>query len=147
MRAFELRVCFSMKRIIESWCLRQEICRLTPVSRTNGADRFKVVTYRYAKLCCFVKVVWVSSCDVGNSNRHCSSRRARGVCCITEQEHCPPRHQDTFRVTPVLHHGHCRCHHLATLLANRQRLDNFSRGRHASRFQNTDAQMQTGSDA
>ena len=75
-------MCFSMMRIIKSWCLRQEIRLLTLVSMTNGADSFKNVTYRYARLCCFAKVVWVSLCDVGKHstlNRHCLSRRSRGA--------------------------------------------------------------------
>ena len=36
-----------MLRTTESWCLRQEIRRLTPVRRTYGADRFQEVTIQY----------------------------------------------------------------------------------------------------
>merc|ERR1712135_196853 len=55
MHAFELRVCFSMLCITESWCLRQEIRRLTHVRKTDRADRVKEVTCQYRDTLPFTK--------------------------------------------------------------------------------------------
>ena len=46
---------------------------------------------------------------------------------------CPPEHQDTFRVTPVLHQSTVNVY----LFVKRQQLDNLCCERHASRFPNT----------